>query len=203
MYTALRSASKTIAQFLDVRFKADALLSGFFTVGGMVVSLATPQEMTEKPAEGLSVWLYRVIRDDQRLNDPPLQVSATELLPPPLPLRLHYLITPVTNRKTGDPETGQLILGKVLQILNGRPVLRGTDLAAEFSGTEAELHMRLEALSLEEITRVWEALEGSYQLSVSYEVSVVDIASDLEPEHVSPVQVFLPEYGIVVAPDGP
>ena len=63
--------------------------------------------------------------------------------------------------------------------------------------------MRLEALSLEEITRVWEALEGSYQLSVSYEVSLVDIASDLEPEHVSPVQVVLPEYGIVVAPDGP
>ena len=38
MYTALRAASKTIAQFLEARFKADALLSGFFTVGGMVVS---------------------------------------------------------------------------------------------------------------------------------------------------------------------
>ena len=112
MYTALRSASKTIAQFLDVRFKADALLSGFFTVGGMVVSLATPQEMTEKPAEGLSVWLYRVIRDDQRLNDPPLQVSATESLPPPLPLRLHYLITPVTNRKTGIRRPGSSFSAK-------------------------------------------------------------------------------------------
>jgi hypothetical protein len=203
MYTALRAASQTLARFLDARFKADALLNGFFTVGGMVVSLNTPQEMTEKPAEGLSVWLYRVMRDDQRLNDPPLRMSATEILPPPLPMRLHYLITPVTNRKLGDPETEQLILGKVLQILNGRPVLRGTDLAAEFSGTEVELHVRLEALSLEEITRVWEALEGSYQLSVSYEVSVVDIASDLEPERVSPVQVVLPEYGLIVAPDEP
>ena len=38
-----------------------------------------------------------------------------------------------------------------------------------------ELKVRLEPLTLEEITRVWEALEGSYQLSVSYEVSVVNI----------------------------
>jgi hypothetical protein len=201
MYAALRATSQTLTRYLEARFKADSLLNGFFTVGGMVVSLNTPQEMTEKPAEGLSIWLYRVIRDDQRLNDPPRRVSATELLPPPLPLRLHYLMTPITNRKLGDPETEQLILGKVLQAFQGRPVLRGTDLQAEFAGTETELNVRLEALSLEEITRVWEALEGSYQLSVSYEVSVVNIATDLEPEHVSPVEVVMPEYGLIVAPE--
>lgn len=203
MYTALRATSQTIARYLEARFQADSLLAGPFTVGGMVVSLSTPQEMTEKPAEGLSIWLYRVVRDEQRLNDPALRVSATELLPPPLPVRLYYLITPVTNRKLGDPETEQLILGKVLQSFHGRPVLRGSDLKAELSGTEVELHVRLEALTLEEITRVWEALEGSYQLSVSYEVSVVDIAADLEPERVSPVQVVLPEYGLIVAPEEP
>ncbi|MGE5060534.1 MAG: hypothetical protein ACM3N3_14945, partial [Betaproteobacteria bacterium] len=65
MYTALRASSRTVAKFLEARFQADPLLSGFFG-GGMVVSLATPQEMNEKPAEGLSVWLYRTIRDDQR-----------------------------------------------------------------------------------------------------------------------------------------
>src|SRR5262249_9420889 len=161
-------------RFLEIRFRADSLLRGFFS-GGMVVSLNTPQEMNEKPTEGLSVWLYRILRDDQRLNDPPLRISATELQPPPLPLRLHYFMTPVTNRRTGNPETEQLILGKVLQLFHGHPVLRGADLRGEFIGTEVELKARLEPLSLEEITRVWEALEGSYQLSVSYEVSVVNI----------------------------
>ena len=133
MYTALRATSRTLAKFLETKFQADPLLSGFFG-GGMVVSLNTPQEMTEKPAEGLSVWLYRIIRDDQRLNDPPIRISATELQPPPLPLRLHYLMTPVTNEQTGDPETEQLILGKVLQLFHSHPVLRGADLQAEFSG---------------------------------------------------------------------
>ncbi len=165
----------------------------------MVVSLATPQEMNEKPAEGLSVWLYRIIRDEQRLNDPPLRISAGELQPPPLPVRLHYLITPVTNQQTGDPETEQLILGKVLQLFHSQSVLRGAELQAELSGTETELRVRLESQSLEEITRVWEALEGSYQLSVSYEVSVVNIMPESEPEQISPVLISMPEHGLIVS----
>src|SRR5258706_6656497 len=98
MYTALRATSQTLTKFLETKFQADALLSGFFSGGGMVVSANTPEEMTQKPAEGLSVWLYRVIRDDQRLNDPSERISPNQLLPPPLPIRLHYLIMPVTNR---------------------------------------------------------------------------------------------------------
>jgi hypothetical protein len=198
MYTALRASSRTVAKFLEARFQADPLLSGFFG-GGMVVSLATPQEMNEKPAEGLSVWLYRIIRDDQRLNDPPVRISPTELRPPPLPVRLHYLMTPVTNEQTGDPETEQLILGKVLQLFHSHPVLAGADLQAEFAGTEVELRVRLEPLMLEEITRVWEALDGSYQLSISYEVSVVNIMPELEPEQVSPVTISMPEHGLIVS----
>jgi len=198
MYTALRATSQTIRKFLEERFQADPLLSSFFSGGGMVVSLNTPEEMNEKPTEGVSIWLYRVIRDEQRLNDPPVRLSPTEVQPPPLPLRLHYLITPVTSEKFGDPETEQIILGKVLQIFYSHPVLRGSDLQAEFSGTDVELKVRLEPMSLEEITRVWEALIGSYQLSVSYEVSVVNIMPDLEPERVSPVEVVMPEYGLIV-----
>jgi len=198
MYTALRATSQTIRKFIEARFQADSLLSSFFSGGGMVVSLSTPEEMNEKPAEGLSIWLYRVIRDDQRLNDPPVRLSPTELLPPPLPLRLHYLITPVTSQRFGDPETEQIILGKVLQVFYSHPILRGIDLQAEFSGTEVELRMRLEPMSLEEITRVWEGLEGSYQLSVSYEVSVVNITPECEPERVAPVEIALPEYDLIV-----
>jgi hypothetical protein len=198
MFAALRATSQTLANFIELRLKTDTLLGTPFSQG-MVVSLSTPQEMTEQPAEGLSIWLYRVVRDDQRLNDPIERLSPSQLHPPPLPVRLHYLITPVTRGNVGNPETAHLILGKVLQILHSHPVLRGADLQAEFLGTEVELKVRLEPMSLEEITRVWEALEGSYQLSVSYEVSVVDIASELEPEVVTPVEVVLPEYGLIVS----
>src|SRR5215813_8765050 len=192
MYTALHATSKTLTKFLETPLQA------FFS-SGQTVSLKTPHEMKQgTPEEGVSVWLYRIIRDDQRLNDPPRRLSATQVVPSPLPLRLHYLITPVTKESAANPETEQLILGKVLQLFHSHPVLRGADLYDEFSG-DVELHVRLEPMTLEEITRVWEALEGSYQLSVSYEVSVVNIMPELEPEQVTPVDVVLPEYGLVVS----
>lgn len=201
MYSALHATSLTLKRFLEDRFQADSVLGPSFTAGGLVVSLATPEEMTEIPAQGLSVWLYRVIRDEQRLNDPPVRISPTQLRPAPLPLRLHYLITPITSQTTGDPGTEQLILGKVLQTFYSHPVLRGADLEGDFEDTEVEFKVRLESLNLEEITRVWEALEGSYQLSVSYEVSVVNIDPDLEPERITPVQIAMPEYGVIVGPE--
>ena len=204
MYTALRATSQTLAEYLRRRFISDAGLANFFdpAMGGtMTVTLSTPEEMAENDAEGLSVWLYRVARDEERLNAPPERVSYNQVRRAPLPVRLHYLLTPITASADlqGGPETEQVVLGKVLQALNDHPVLRGTDLQGELSGTAAELAVRLEPLTLEEIARVWDALDGSYQLSVSYEVSVVQIATDEQPESVAPVEVVMPEYGVVVS----
>jgi hypothetical protein len=202
MYQSVIATSKTLQQLLEAQIKADPILFGLmspFRVRGMKVLLNTPQEMTDGNHEGLSVWLYRIVRDDQRLNDPPTRPTPFTIKRPPLPLRLHYLVTPMTTRTNdGDPETEQYLMGKVLQIFHSRPRVRGADLKAELAGTDAELNVRLESLSLDEISRVWEALEGSYQLSVSYEVSVIDIASAIEPEGVSPVTIVLPEYGTIV-----
>lgn len=204
MYAALHATSQTLASFLESRFRADPILANLFNAvtNAMVVSLNTPEEMKERSVEGVSIWLYRIIRDDQRLNDPPVRVSPTELKPVPLPLRLHYLITPVTNVAQGNPANEQLLLGKVLQALHSHPIFRGADLQGEFAGTEIELRVRLEPMTLDEITRVWEALEGSYQLSVSYEVSIVNIDPELDVERVTPVQIAMPEYGVVVSPEG-
>lgn len=199
MYKVLRATSKTLAGYLEQQFQADTELRTFFSGGGgMVVSLNTPEEMNENNTQGLSVWLYRVVRDDQRLNDPPRRVSPNQSLLPPLPVRLHYLMTPITTgNQSAGPETEQLILGKVLQAFHSHPELRGTDLKEELAGTDAELQIRLEPMSLEEITRVWEALEGSYQLSVSYEVSLVTIEAATEPERIPAVEVVAPEYGLI------
>jgi len=209
MYTALRATSQTLAAYIRQRLETDPNLAPFFTSGSggnMVVSLNTPQEMTQNtPQQGVSVWLYRVIRDEQRLNAPPERLGPNQLRYPPLPLCLHYLVTPVidSNGNGAGPEVEQTVLGKVLQIFHDHPRLRGTDLQDDFSGTTVELHVRLEPLTLEEITRVWEGLNSSYQLSVSYEVSVVNIASAMEPESISPVQVALPEYGVIVSSVSP
>jgi hypothetical protein len=200
MYSALRATSKTLANFLEQCLKTDSQLSSFFSGGSMIVSLNTPEEMKTADREGLSVWLYRVVRDESRLNDPPRRIDVIQVLPPPLPLRLHYLITPVTEKKQGaGPETEQLVLGKVLQCLYTHPTLHGADLKGELAGSDAEIYVRLEPMSLEEIARVWDALDASYQLSVSYEVTLANILPETEPERVTPVDVALPDYGVIVS----
>jgi ribose transport system substrate-binding protein len=104
----------------------------------------------------------------------------------------------VTRDNLGDPDTEQYLLGKVLQSFHSTPMLRGATLKGELTGTEAELSVRLESLGLDEISRVWEALEGPYQLSVSYEVTLVDIDSAREPDNRTPVLQVLTEMGPIV-----
>jgi hypothetical protein len=200
MHTALRATSLTLVGVLEDSLRSDQILQHLFDIhraGHMVVTLNTPEEMRERKQEGLSVWLYRVVRDDQRVNDPPVRVDPTHVRPPPLPLRLHYLMTAITQRAEGaTPENEQLILGKVLQRLHTHPVLRGADLRDDLEGTDASLHVRLESLTLDEIARVWDALDASYQLSVSYEVTLANILPDVMPERIVPVDVALPQYGV-------
>jgi hypothetical protein len=200
MYTALQATSLTLSKYIEDRLKLDPTLSSFFTLGNMVVSLRTPEEMVKKPEEGVSIWLYRVMRDEERLNDPPERIAPDQVRQPPLPLRLHYLVTPVTDKKQGaSPETEQMILGKVLQAFHGHPTLRGVDLQGDFAGTTTKLNVRLEAMTLEEIAQVWQGLEGSYQLSVSYEVTVVNIYPELQPTLVSPVDTVMPDYAEIIS----
>lgn len=201
MKTWIRSASISLRELLREALEADPDLDAFFSPaqgGTMVVTLDTPQETLELAREGVSLWLYRVQRDGETLNLPRRRVGLNELESRPLPLRLHYLVTPVVDHATRPqaPELEQHILGKVLQVLHDLGSLRGALLRDDMAGADLEIFPRLEPFSLEEITRVWDALEASYQLCVSYEVSVVPITSGRAVEEGEPVDVVHTEYGI-------
>ncbi|MEJ8838007.1 DUF4255 domain-containing protein [Ramlibacter sp. AN1133] len=200
MYTRILSTSQSLAGFLLNRFAADPADLGAFFGGGAAagdVYLSTPQELTGK--SGLSLWLYRVSRDDTRLNDPPrrrtLPSGQIEIVPPPLPLRLHYLMTPLAK---DQPELEQRILGAVLQAFYSTPILSGSDLAGDLAGTRAQVFVRLEALSLDETARVWEALSSSFQLCVSYEVTLANIEPAVLPQRESLVESVHPRVAQLV-----
>jgi hypothetical protein len=198
MITALRATSRTIADFLQAQFETDPTLDDFFAAPGtMRVYLNTPAEMATR--SGLSVWLYRVARDDVTLNRRPERINMTLTRRVPLPVRLNYLLTPITHSQEDDaPETELAILGKVLQCFHDHPQLYGTDLRDDFQGTDQVVTVRLEGLSLEELTRVWDALESPYRTSVSYEVTVIDVDAGVQPETGPPVRVPRAETGVVV-----
>jgi hypothetical protein len=196
MHTALQATSCTLQKFLD-----SAMTSVSVWGSSLVVSLKTPWELSDAlaPEQGLSVWLYRIERDPERLNAPPERRAYNELRHQPLPLRLHYLMTPIVDHKKSlSSDTEQIILGRVLQVLHDHPTLRGADLQEDFKGKPIELRVRLESLSLDDMSHLFYALERSFQLAVSYEVSVVLIESELQPMDRTPVEELITEYGVIV-----
>jgi hypothetical protein len=179
-YTVISAVSSTLQTVLrqNITANPDAELNG------VDIFLLSPKEMQDAGhAAGISVWLYKVSRMPEMLNEPFERRLPNLQIRPPLPLLLHYLVTPFTT----DPATRHTLLGRVLQVLNDHAILRGSDLSGVLAGTSEQLRVNLEALTLEELSLVWEALSEPYQLSVTYLVQAVKIDSDLEAMKYSPV----------------
>jgi hypothetical protein len=169
-HTALWETSSILAERLRESFLADPQLAVQF-IGGHVVSLKTPREMRAAPESGLSVWLYKVDRDEFTSNRPSERLSSGRLRLPPITVDLHYLLTPLSS----DVQTEQLILGRVLQTLHDSSTALPTVTRPDVTDT---LRVTLENLDLESLSRVWNALQEPYQLSLSYRVQVVSIRSN-------------------------
>lgn len=203
MNTAIRGLSLTLRELVTESLKTDVNLRDFFDSlrgGTMVVSLLAPEELAAA-AEGVSLWLYRIERDPETLNAPPRRSGKDRLLRQPLPLRLHYLVVPVvdTTQRPDGPELEQNILGAVLQVFHDHATLRGVDLRGDLAGSEQEIHLRLESLDLDQMSRMWDALSHAFQLCVSYEVAVVPIDSALQPVASVPVDAVMPDHGVVTS----
>lgn len=178
-FTSIRAVSLTLQTLLEryITNLTDPQLAG------VTIDLRSPKEMREDQDSGISLWLYRVTRNPDTLNHRPPRRTPEEQLAYPIPVDLFYLVTPLV----ATPEDEQALLGKVLQVFNDHAIVRGSDLQDTLQGGSEELRINLETLSLEEISRIWDALKEPYALSVCYLVQLVSIDSDLEPLRKRPV----------------
>src|SRR3954452_20109872 len=177
-YNVIGAASSTIQDLLNRNI---TLPLG--PLHNVAIHLQSPPEVKELGLTGVSVWLYKVSRMSEMLNMPPERISSTQLNRTPLPLQLYYLVTPLMD----DPIARHTVLGRILQVFNDFSILRGTDLRGVLAGTSEQLRVNLEALTIEELSLIWEALAEPYQLSITYLVQVVKIDSDRESLRYSPV----------------
>jgi len=118
---------------------------------------------------------------------------------PPLSLDLHYLMT-AYGHTTDDSDSqnealAQQVLGSAMRVLHDYPVI--TDELVDSNGDpilDSELHdayervrLTLSPISLEDLSKVWTALESPYRLSVAYKVNVVQIESKQPRRYPKPV----------------
>ena len=130
-----------------------------------------PTRTAQSTSNKLSLWLYQVTENEFVKNQPcqPINGSAG-LKVPPLSLNLFFLITPFADQ----PESDLLILGDTMRVLYDNAVL---ELRSPAANVTESLRVILRQLPLEELSRVWEALQEPYRLSVPYEIRVVTIDS--------------------------
>jgi hypothetical protein len=128
------------------------------------------------------LFLYEVAQDPTTRNRPPLReevAGGVILTKPPLPLVLRYLMTPFA----GDRITEQRMLARTVQALYDRAVKLGADLVGDpaplgLAGSTATLKLHLTMLTLEERTRVWQAIQRPYRLSVIYEARLIELDAE-------------------------
>lgn len=169
-YTAVRETTQALEALLEqeITNSTDPQLAG------VTIHPESPREMREKKFTGISLWLYRVSREPDTLNRVPERITPNRLRPQPIPLTLHYLITPMRDQ-TRDEQT---LLGKVVQVLHDHAIISGPEVGAVLDADGTELHIALDGLTLEDLARVWDVLKEPYQLSIVYVVQVVTIDSD-------------------------
>jgi hypothetical protein len=190
-YTAIAAVSTTLQELL----RQTITLSSDPQLKSVPIELLSPREIVDAGGViAVSVWLYRVARNSDVLNCPGMRLSKDRTLRQPLPLDLHYLVTPMTTKA----EDRQALLGRPLQTFNDHASLRGADLRGSLAGSDEELRVILEALTIEELGRIWDTFDEEYQISLSYMVQVVRIDSDIEAVRTPPVVIKEAVYSEIV-----
>jgi hypothetical protein len=175
-YKVLAEVGQSLINLLWESIQADADLVALIN-GPNLISLESPAEHQENSdAALLSVYLYRITENPYLKNRPPVEGTGGKVRKPPMALDLYYLITPLLKA----PRDQQIILGKVMQVLYDRPTLDGPELSGSLADSGDIVRVVFNAVPLQEVSWVWQALETPYRLSVIYMVRVAMLDSTEE-----------------------
>jgi hypothetical protein len=158
------------------------------TSASAVVTLLPPGE--DLPAvSGVNLYLYRVVQSPSSKNRPwPGDRVTPASARPALGLDLSYLLTPLGTRpddasfQVGDD--AHTMLGVAMLTLQENPVLNDvhipgfdadTVLPAFLLNSFEQIKVTLATTSLEELSKIWATINKPYRLSVTYDVSLVQL----------------------------
>lgn len=151
----------------------------------------------------LNLFLYRVTQNGYLANQeiPGHGANGAAYGHPPLALDLHYLLTAYGTSESGtipplaDEKWAHYLLGSAMRVLHDNAII-GEDLEdslgnqildTTLQGAYERVKLTLDPLTLEDVAKVWTALNRPYRLSAAYEVRVVQIESLRATPHPRPV----------------
>ena len=157
-------------------------------VGELAVTALPPDRITTGADERsqLNIYLYRITPNTawRAISSDATRTNGTRAVP--LSLDLHYLLTAYGERDYH----AETLLGSAMELLHQTPVLTHETIAptlaslAERGGSGASVFADVidaidritlspEFLSMEDLTKLWSALQARFRLSATYQASVL------------------------------
>ncbi len=176
-YKAIAEVGQSLINVLWEGIQADPDLVALISSINLL-SLESPAEHKDNTTDTalLSIYLYRITEDPYMNNRFSVEGTRGHIRKPPLTLDLFYLITPLLKA----PRDQQIVLGKILQILYDRPTLEGPEGAGTLGASGEVVRVLFNAVPLQEVSWIWQALETPYRLALSYAVRVTLLDSTEE-----------------------
>lgn len=140
------------------------------------IVLLSPADVEDQNIR-LTLFLYSVMENPHLKNQEMQNLSPTQLGCPPLTLDLYYLLTAYASTQDTDGTLQEHeILGRAMRIFCDNGILSGTVLQGSLAGTDEDLRIVLNPMSLDDVNKIWTTFqEVPYRLSVSYLVTPVRI----------------------------
>ena len=145
------------------------------------IALLSPADISGQDIR-VTVFLYSVVETPSLRNEPPINSSSSKSQRPPISLDLYYMLT-CYGSESIDNLTERILqarryLGQVMRIFYDFGIIGGSLLQGDLAGTEQELRITLNTITVEDITRIWSVFpDTTYRTSVSYLVTPVRLAS--------------------------
>ena len=155
---------------------------------GAIALLSPGAQVTVRPldrarenmtVDSVNLFLYNTGPDAAWRNTDLPGTGPGELASPPLALTLSYLVT--SYSQADDDTVSHRLLGGAMGALNQALILDPAAIAAALPGNDLYLQpervkVTLDALDIEEISKLWTAFQTNYRISAAYRVSAVLIS---------------------------
>ncbi|GJM17553.1 MAG: hypothetical protein DHS20C13_28800 [Thermodesulfobacteriota bacterium] len=151
------------------------------------IALMSPIDVGDQEIS-ITVFLYSIVETPSLRNEPPVNSKVSESQIPPLSLDLYYMLTCYGSERISDLSQRTLqareLLGQAMRVLYDFGIIGGSLLQGDLAGTDEELRITLNTITVEDITRIWSVFPDTpFRPSVSYLVTPVRLASKRITSH--------------------
>jgi restriction endonuclease len=140
-----------------------------------LINLCSPHESENNQ---LTAYLYQIEEDTQGVTAGYFSVDSETERMRGAQYILHFLLTPHSKAPQQTREADQYrILGAAVQALRDNPVIPQRFLTGSLAAENAQVHIQIEKMNMEQLLKIWNNTNKEYKASVALTLTGVTIDS--------------------------